>query len=100
MFNIRHDRFLKIVATEPLIFQRLYRNGGKMFFLIYVLVHNGGPVSMMVDINFGATAYAAYFMISSVVTARVIELFVCTQCSRQASRGVLGPTTTSTAVAF
>ena len=74
MFNIRNGWFLKIVATEPLIFQRLYRNGGKMFFLTYVLVHNEGPVSMMIDINFGAIAYFAYLMIAAVMTARVIEL--------------------------
>ncbi|HBO89969.1 MAG TPA: hypothetical protein DD460_04405 [Acidobacteria bacterium] len=74
MFNTRQGWFISSFGSDPLVFRQLLRNSGKMFFLAFVLVHNGGLVSTMIDINFGALAYGAYALIISILVARVIEL--------------------------
>jgi len=76
MFNTRRGWFVSRLGSEPLVLRQLLRNSGKMFFFAFVLVHNGGLVSTMIDINFGALAYGAYALIIAILSARVIELFV------------------------
>jgi hypothetical protein len=79
MFNTRQGWFVSRLGSEPLVFRQLLRNSGKMFFLAFVLVHNGGLVSTMIDINFGALAYGAYALIIAILAARVLELFVASR---------------------
>ena len=76
MFNTHQGWFVSKLRSEPLVLRQLLRNSGKMFFLAFVLVHNGGLVSTMIAINFGALAYGAYALIIAILSARVIELFV------------------------
>ena len=89
MYNTQQGWFVSGLGNETLLLRKLFRNSGKMFFLAYVLVQGGGPVSIMIDINFGTLAYAAYGLITAILVARVIELFYVSRNGLLLSGGII-----------
>jgi hypothetical protein len=76
LYNSNRQWFVDSVGVNPSILRSLWRSGALMILLTFVLVDRSGLLAIMVDIDFGGLAIAAYGMIGAVILGRMIELFV------------------------